>query len=136
MYQTALDAGWGAVVHLDHQDMGWLGDLLDKEKGVFTTGRPIQLPQTGQWLRTAQAWTYAPATQTASVTTVWEELDEAGQVVDRWEREPMALHCVFRLEMEHLLARAGFHVEAVYGDCEKHPLTDESGQMLWVARPT
>lgn len=69
------------------------------------------------------------------MTTIWEALDEAGQVIDRWEREPMTLHCIFHFEMEHLLAHVGFQVEAVYGNFYKQPLTADDGQMIWVARP-
>jgi SAM-dependent methyltransferase len=40
----------------------------------------------------------------------------------------------FRYEMEHLLARAGFHVEALYGDYEHHPLSDtHSNDLVFVA---
>ena len=40
-----------------------------------------------------------------------------GQVVsERIESAVKRLHCVFRFEMEHLLLRAGFEVEALYGD--------------------
>ena len=46
----------------------------------------------------------------------------------------MALHCVFRFEMEHLLARTGFEIQAVYGDFFKNALNDQSSEMIWVAR--
>jgi hypothetical protein len=48
--------------------------------------------------------------------------------------EPVRLHCAFRFEMEHLLPRLGFQIEAVYGDFFGSPLADDSGQMIWVAR--
>jgi hypothetical protein len=54
--------------------------------------------------------------------------------VNRIEREPIRLHCVFRFEMDHLLARVGFEVEAVYGDFFRHELQDDSSGMIWVAR--
>jgi hypothetical protein len=57
-----------------------------------------------------------------------------GKVVDRWERGPTRLHCVFRFEMEHLLARAGFALDALYGDFLRGGLTDRSAEMVWVAR--
>lgn len=41
---------------------------------------------------------------------------------------------LWRYEAEHLLARAGFHLEHVYGDYELGPLTNESEQMILVAR--
>lgn len=36
--------------------------------------------------------------------------------------------------MEHLLARVGFEVEAVYGDFFRGELKDESADMVWVVR--
>ncbi len=44
------------------------------------------------------------------------------------------MHCAFRFEMEHLLARAGFEIEALYGDFLRRPLTTESSEMVWVTR--
>ena len=39
----------------------------------------------------------------------------------------------WRQEMEHLLARCGFRIEAVYGDFDRSPLTDASPEMIFVA---
>lgn len=39
----------------------------------------------------------------------------------------------FRYELEHLLARCGFVVSAVYGDYDRSPLRDESPEMIFVA---
>ena len=91
-------------------------------------------PKTRRLIRTSRAWSYEPSTQTASVVTVWEEIGADGKVGDRWERGPIRLHCVFRFEMEHLLARVGFEVEALYGDFFRQELRDESTEMLWVVR--
>jgi len=38
-----------------------------------------------------------------------------------------------RFELEHLLARAGFAVEAVYGNFDRSALTDDSPEMIFVA---
>jgi hypothetical protein len=64
----------------------------------------------------------------------WEQVNPDGEVIDVWKMDPMPLHCVFRFEMEHLLNRVGFSIEAVYGDFFKGALADESGNMIWVAR--
>jgi len=129
-----LVPGGVLVVHLDHQDVGWLGDLRGDKRGVFEAAEELTHPKTGRPIRTSRAWSYEPSTQTASVVTVWEEIGPAGEVVDRWERGPIRLHCVFRFEMEHLLARVGFEIEAVYGDFYRGELRDESTDMVWVAR--
>jgi SAM-dependent methyltransferase len=122
------------VVHLDHQDVSWLGDLRRDRGGVFEMAGQFSHPTTGRPVRTLQAWSYEPSTQTATGQTVWEEIGANGEVVDRWESGPLRFHCVFRFEMEHLLALTGFEVEAVYGDFFRKELTDESEGMIWVAR--
>jgi hypothetical protein len=123
------------VVHLDHQDVSWLGDLRGEKGGLFEAAEQFPHPKTGRQVRTSRAWSYEPVTQTAIVETVWEEIDAGGRrVVERWETGPIRLHCVFRFEMEHLLARVGFVVEATYGDFFKRKLRDESSEMIWVAR--
>jgi SAM-dependent methyltransferase len=40
----------------------------------------------------------------------------------------------FRYELEHLLARAGFTVEAIYGNFDESPLTDGAPEIIVVAR--
>lgn len=129
-----LAPGGTLVIHLDHQSVDWLGDLLTGKGGVFEAGDERIHPMTGRRYRPSRAWTFAPSTQTATVTTIWEELDGAGTVVDRWTRAPVPLHCVFRFEMEHLLARAGLNVQSIYGDFYRHELTDQSEDMIWLAR--
>jgi ubiquinone/menaquinone biosynthesis C-methylase UbiE len=121
-------------VHLDHPEVSWLGDLTRDKGGVFETTEQFLHPKTGRQVRTLQAWSYEPATQTAISEKVWEELGEDGPVVARLDRGPIRLHCVFRFEMEHLLARAGFVVEAVYGDFYRQELGEGSSEMIWVAR--
>jgi len=43
------------------------------------------------------------------------------------------LRYFFRYEVEHLLARCGFRVSAVYGDFDRSPLVDTSPEMIFVA---
>jgi ubiquinone/menaquinone biosynthesis C-methylase UbiE len=125
------------VIHLDHmnaENVRWLGELCGAKRGVFEGAEEFKHQQTGRQTRASRAWSYEPSTQTAIVQTIWEEMDTDGQVVNRVEREPIRLHCVFRFEMEHLLTRAGFKIEAVYGDFFGHELQDDSPSMIWVAR--
>ncbi|HLF71311.1 MAG TPA: class I SAM-dependent methyltransferase [Dehalococcoidia bacterium] len=55
--------------------------------------------------------------------------------ISRVERR-MRLRHVTRDEIERLLARAGFEVEALYGWFDKRPFTAESSEMVWLARRT
>lgn len=129
-----LSPGGLLVVHLDHQDLSWLGDLLRGKAGVYEAAEQFRHPESGRQVRTCRAWSYEPAGQTAICQTAWEEIGADGQVVNRWQTQPIRLHCVFRFEMEHLLARVGFAVEAVYGDFFRHALEDKSSEMIWVAQ--
>lgn len=132
--QRHLAPGGTLVVHLDHQSVDWLGDLTRDKGGVFEPAEQFRHPGTGRQILTLRAWSYEPATQTATAQTVWEEIDAAGEVTDRWESGPLRFHCVFRFEMEHLLARTGFKVEAVYGSFLGEALADASEEMVWVAK--
>jgi SAM-dependent methyltransferase len=121
------------VIHVDHQDLGWLGDLYKGNGGKFEQVREVWHPESGNRLVVSRAWAYEPSNQIAYASSVWEEFDLQGKLVQRWERGPVALHCIFRFEMEHLLARAGFTIRAVYGNFERSPLQDDSSEMIWVS---
>ena len=129
-----LEADGTVIVHLDHQNMEWLGGLVREKGGVFEDAERFIHPLTGQPIHTSRAWSFEPSTQTAIVQTVWEAMDEKGKATDRWDSGPIRLHCVFRFEMDHLLALTGFEVEALYGNFLREPLTDTSGGMIWVAK--
>jgi ubiquinone/menaquinone biosynthesis C-methylase UbiE len=129
-----LSPGGMLVVHLDHQDIGWLGDLARDKDGVFVEEETFERPKTGRRVRAMRAWSYERSTQTAICQTRWEEPDENGDVIETRETEPIRLHCLFRFEVEHLMARVGLEVRATYGDFFGQPLADDSPQMIWVAR--
>jgi ubiquinone/menaquinone biosynthesis C-methylase UbiE len=120
------------VIHLDHQSVDWLGDLLGELAGKFEGAGEVIHPRSGRLIRRAYAWTYEPSTQTATIVSRWEQVGEDGSILQTWTRQPMLLHCVFRFEMEHLAARTGFEVQALYGDFFKGELTDQSTEMIWV----
>jgi ubiquinone/menaquinone biosynthesis C-methylase UbiE len=126
-----LDGGL-LVVHLDHQDVTWLGSLRKERGRVFEAAGTVAHPESGQIVRLAHAWSYAPASQTATVVSSWELLDAEEEVIERMESKPLPLHCLFRFEMEHLAYRADFQVEAVFGDFFEGELRDESPGMIWV----
>jgi SAM-dependent methyltransferase len=132
--QRHLIPGGRLIVHLDHQDMSWLGELMGERGGRFEPAEQFRHPHTGQQIRTSRAWSYEPAAQTATCVTLWEAIAANGEVLDRWQKQPVRLHCVFPFEMEHLLARVDYSVEAVYGDFFRQPLSDQSSEMIWVVR--
>jgi SAM-dependent methyltransferase len=132
-----LKPGGLLLVHLDHmnaENMRWLGEISGDKKGVFGEDGQFKHPKTGLPIKTSIAWSYEPASQTATEQTIWEEIGVDGKSIRRWEIGAIQLHCVFRFEMEHLLKRAGFEIEHVYGDFNRQELQDDSPHMIWLAR--
>ncbi len=130
-----LDRTGKLVIHLDHQNLEWLGGLV---QGRGTGNQPAGEYRTedGKGLiRKWNAWSYEPSTQTASAITTWDVLDADGTLIKRCECALKKMHCVFRCEMEHLLARTSFEVEALYGDFFHGELQNNSTDMIWIARP-
>ena len=133
-FRRHLIPGGIVVIHVNFDDVKWLGDLLHTLDSKFEPVCEVMHPQTGCRMRKSNAWTYEHSTQTATVITKWEEIGEDGSIAHTWERKPMALHCLFPFEMEHLLARTGFNEQVVYGDFYRNPLGENSPDMIWVAR--
>src|SRR5439155_9855652 len=75
---------------------------------------------------------YETTTQRITVRALVEAY-EGERIVETTEAS-LELRMVYRYEMEHLLARAGFEIEALYGDFDERPLTEDCREMIWVAR--
>ena len=95
--------------------------------------RDFTHPETGLRIRAWGSLTYHPSRQTYETLGVREELNDAGEVVHRVYSEG-ELRYFHRYEMEHMLARCGFEVEALYGDTLKNPYTSRSPDFIWVAK--
>lgn len=128
-----LSAHGRLILHLDHTNVDWLGELMGKKGGVFEPAERFTHPTSGREVHTSRAWWYERSTQTAIVQTVWEELDETRQVVNRVNSGRIRIHCVFPFEMEHMISSAGFYIDTVYGDFAKNEFTDEKEEMICVA---
>lgn len=76
---------------------------------------------------------YSTSEQTLEETRIAEELSNANAVISRVYRN-MRIRYVYRYEMEHLLSLCGFDVEALYGRFDGSAFSDESQEMIWVAR--
>lgn len=104
---------------------------------------PSPLAETGRSYREPDGTTvvekfvrrYEPVRQVLDQTFVYERTDETGRVLDR-AFEPLRLRYFFRWEMEHLLARAGFAVEALHGGWDREPFDEHGVDQIWIARPT
>ncbi|MBX0330454.1 class I SAM-dependent methyltransferase [Oscillochloris sp. ZM17-4] len=74
------------------------------------------------------------ASQTSHVTYIYDETDAQGQLSRRTMR--FVLRWFYRYEIEHLLARAGFSLRAVYGSYDLDEYITGSPRMIVVAAPT
>ena len=85
--------------------------------------------------RRCEVWvtpTYELSTQRVTIRATVDAYD-GDRVVDTTEAE-LHVRMVYRYEMEHLLARAGFEVESLYVDFDERPLDESCSEMIWVAR--
>jgi ubiquinone/menaquinone biosynthesis C-methylase UbiE len=64
---------------------------------------------------------------------VEEEIDGTGRVLQRTYK-PLTLRWIYRYEFEHLLARCGLEVEALYGGFDRRPFADDLDELIWIAR--
>lgn len=97
--------------------------------------RRLQAEYVDERGRRSEVWatsTYGGADQSLTVRAVLE-VHEGERVVDAVETE-LNLRMVYPYEMEHLLVRAGFQVEAVYGGFDRRPFTADSTETIWIAR--
>ena len=122
------------VLHLNNDDISWLADLIGKRESSYHEGKIITYPDTGEKFRKSVLWSYEPSTQTATSERDWEQIDASGKVIETWKSSSLQFHCMFKFEMEHLLRRVGFCIEAAYGDFFKHDLIYKSPSMIWIAK--
>jgi SAM-dependent methyltransferase len=73
--------------------------------------------------------------QVRVIRSAYELIDERGAVIAKRFAE-WPYRYTFRFEAEHLLERAGFAIEAVYGGYGREPFSSDSATMLFLARRT
>ncbi|HEV7662588.1 MAG TPA: class I SAM-dependent methyltransferase [Chloroflexota bacterium] len=124
----------GGVLAIDfmHPRLDWLGaangtmkdDLLQtvRERG-FTLSRVESVVSTDL------------ARQVRVIRSIYERIDTHGAVLEKRFVE-WPYRWTHRFEAEHLLERAGFEIDGLYGGYEREPFTSGSATMLFVARKT
>ena len=124
---AALEPGGVLAIDLFNPDPHMLSEqngalILDK---TFTLG-------SGALVQKFVAQHANLAEQTNYVTFIYDEIGPTGMV--RRSTLPFTMRWLYRYELEHLLARAGFVLEAVYGSYELDEYDSVSDIMLTVAR--
>jgi SAM-dependent methyltransferase len=110
--------------------------LPDPEIQVAQNGRKIShgdfIDERG---RRCEMWAVPEYDVTAQVLRLRIGLDvyDGERIVDTIETA-FDLRLIHRFEFEHLLNRAGFEIEALYGGFDERPLEGDAREMIWVAR--
>ncbi len=120
------------AINIFNPDIVRIANWLTARRGSLQLTQQGDAPG-GMWKRW-ESVDFMPATQRHDVTLIDERLDGDGVVVSRVYRG-LKLRYTFRYEMEHVLIRAGFQTEALYGDFSGSAFEDTSPEMVWLARP-
>jgi SAM-dependent methyltransferase len=121
---------------VENPNLTSMAEWLTTKRGAVVRNprRDYRHPESGLDVRSWGTVTYHPSRQEYVSQSIDDELNEAGEVAQRVYRQPMTVRYFHRYEMEHLLWRCGFEVEAMYGDLRKGEYRATSPDMIWVAR--
>jgi SAM-dependent methyltransferase len=117
-------------------------DLFDPRLDLLAeaAGGPAPLTGTGRGYRDARgewrekvAARYDLDAQIVDMTYVYERIGAGGAVAER-SFERLRVRYFTRREFEHLLARAGYEVEALYGGWDGGGPDEEGEDMIWIAK--
>jgi SAM-dependent methyltransferase len=106
-------------------DAAWTQEKEDAPAARLADGRIVR--------RTVRIAAFHRAEQINDVEFCWYVTHTNGRREQiRWR---VGLRYFYRFEVEHLLARAGLKVRALYGDVNRSPYGDQSPDMIFVAVP-
>ena len=129
--RDALAPGGRLVLDLFDPRLDVLAEAAEGPAPLAGTGRSYEDAR-GRW-RERVAARYDLESQIVDLTYVYEREPGAGGVADR-AFERLRVRYFTRWEFEHLLARAGYEIEALYGGWDGGPPTAEGEDMIWIAR--
>ena len=106
--------------------------LADDDPTPFHV-RDVPQPDTGHTFVVWGQNSWDHEAQTNQARLIIEELDPQREVLRRLYRD-FTVRYTFRYEMQYLLEACGFAVEALYGGFDWDPVTDDSEDLVWLAR--
>jgi len=106
--------------------------LADMDSTPFHV-RDVHQPESGTRLVVYGQNRWDHIEQTNNSRLIIEEVDHQGRMLQRLYRD-FVMRYTYRYEMQHLLERSGFEVEALHGDFEGSAFEISSPEMVWVAR--
>lgn len=108
-------------------------ELAQSRHNVATLRAEYTDPDTGRdtllWMTTR----YQPEKQMMRIIAWTDEIDGVGVLVRRRYRR-LSFSWLEPAQTESLLEEAGFEIEALYGDFDRSPFTEDSPEQIWVAR--
>ena len=107
--------------------------LVEDEDAAFHL-RDVTDPDTGRTLVIWQQTRVDTFNQILSVRLIVDETDQAGTVGNRFYSD-YQIRYAHRFEILHLLERCGYEVVDLYGDFDYSPFDEDSGEMVWIAKP-
>lgn len=132
--RAALVDGGRLVFDVYEPDPELLADAAGGPTPLEPTGREV-VEADGSRVVESFSRRYDPVEQRMDQTFVYERTDPDGRVASH-AYEPLAIRILFRFEIEHLLARAGYEVEALYGGWNREPYAAPGEDLVWIAAPT
>lgn len=134
-FRRHLRRGGGLLVNLYRPDLKNLADLNagEPQRLLRKSQGDHQDPETDGRVLVSEAAGHDPILQLIYQERIFDTLDEQGRIIRRSYLQ-LTRRYTHRWEVEHLLYRAGFHVERIWGDFEG---ADYDGQreMIFMARP-
>ena len=129
--RAALAPGGRLVLDVFDPRLDVLAEAAEGPAPLAETGRSYE-DASGRW-RERVAARYDLESQIVDLTYVYERQAGGGAPAER-AFDRLRVRYFTRWEFEHLLARAGYEVEALYGGWDGGPPTPEGEDMIWIAR--
>ncbi|MCI0585306.1 MAG: class I SAM-dependent methyltransferase [Planctomycetes bacterium] len=111
-------------------------DFFHPDLGRLAAPQPerldIERVEGGRRVRRFSSTIPRVARQILDLDVRWELETPRGKVEE--VRISLSIRWFHRFEIEHLLARSGLLVEAIYGGFDRRPLADDSPEMVFLAR--
>jgi len=93
---------------------------------------PTPLPDGRSFRRAARVKRVRWADQVSEVEITYYVTEQSGEKAERFV-QAFDMRWYLKAELVHLLARAGFRVQSIYGDLDRSPFTDKSPDIIIVA---
>ncbi len=128
-----LRDGGRFVLNFFNPNPAHIAEGASRGRGLAKIGKEFIHPESGNRIIEWSTLGHDPVEQRVEMYFIHDEVDASGQLLHRTYK-PMRLRWIYRYEFEHLLARCGFELDALYGGFDRRPFTDVHHELIWVAR--